>query len=194
MTFETMKDVFEELCWRFEEELRESYRQICLKLDTDRPERSKIKLVATTPLGPGKGNFFEFPTVFRVWQEGGYYGTVILPRIYRKFARFNWGLFHNGLGSKKPGGEGDQFQSPQPQPLQDFSNHVGATDRREKKGNAKGKGKGEGNSDKENVAPGAAPGKGKGKGDGTKTALPERAMVPTPTPGWAKSCLLPSLC
>jgi hypothetical protein len=108
MPFPVMMDVFEEIAGRHEEEIEESLREVYRTAGTEKPSQDKIKSIATIPLGTNpdgssKGRFFTPPKVFMLHLDTGYYRTVILPRLIRRYHRFLWAAFH---GQKGIGGAG----------------------------------------------------------------------------------------
>ena len=106
---------WEELWWRWWEELKESFRTVLLELGTDVPSKDDIKFyaLAAGPLVNGtRRAAFRMPTTFQVEDHETYFHQVIVPRLLRTQDRLlckqvNQELDSIGRGKKSTRGAGE---------------------------------------------------------------------------------------
>jgi len=115
---EVVKDIWEELMWRFWEELKEVLRQLKQQMGRENVRTRDLALFALTPDGRGRA-WFQAPRTFDLHFEAGWFRSSILPRIERRHERAMWDLSWKGvkpagtqLGSGRAGEEPQQPQQP----------------------------------------------------------------------------------
>ena len=86
-----IQDTWEELHWRFWEELKEVMRALKREVGRDSLRRSDIILFALTPGADGTA-WLKLPATFSLDSTAGWFRASILPRIERKHQRALWDL------------------------------------------------------------------------------------------------------
>lgn len=84
-------DVWEELWWRWGEELREESSRLLRSLATDSPTKDELRWAAMTPDAGGEANL-HFPSTFQLQDPDAYFLQVVEPRVQRAHERATWGL------------------------------------------------------------------------------------------------------
>ena len=93
--------VWEELNWRWWEELKEMANSMFREMQSTHPTREELKFYALAPCQSG-GPRFELPTAFQLDAPGGYYMTVVQPRQERIYERRVWNIVHSPTGTLPP--------------------------------------------------------------------------------------------
>ena len=104
-----LMDVWEELHWRFFEELKEILRLLKKEAGRETMSLSDIKFYALLPNAAGTA-WLELPRTFDLKFPEGWFMTEVLPRIERRQERMLWRLTWEGARGTKPsthaGGDG----------------------------------------------------------------------------------------
>ena len=88
---EVIKDIWEELCWRFWEELRETLRALRQAVGRDNLRKADLITYALTPGADGQA-WLQLPKVFDLTDGEAWFRKAILPRIERRHERTLWDL------------------------------------------------------------------------------------------------------
>ena len=114
--------IWEELNWRWWEELKMELRSLLRDMDTEAPTKSELKFYALSPDEHGRPRF-RFPVVFDLDGPGEYYQSVIKARVDRRLKRTMWSLVYKppkpGKASLKTGALDDKQQPPPKAPTDD---------------------------------------------------------------------------
>ena len=112
-----LMEVWEELHWRFLEELKEILRLLKKEAGRETMSLADIKFYALLPNAAGAA-WLELPRTFDLRFPEGWFMTEVLPRIERKQERMLWRLTWEGTRGPKPsahaGGEGKPDSPPKP--------------------------------------------------------------------------------
>ena len=112
-----ISEVWEELHWRFFEELKETLRLLKKEAGRETMSLQDIKFYALMP-NPSGTAWLELPRTFDLLNPDGWFTTEVLPRIERRQERLLWKLTWEGGRGGKPnssihagGGDGDGSSS-----------------------------------------------------------------------------------
>ena len=83
-------DVWEELWWRWWEELKAELRKLLREMQTETPTKEELKFYALAPSDSEGGPRLQMPTTFQVNNSESYYRVVIEPRVERSYDRRMW--------------------------------------------------------------------------------------------------------
>ena len=97
-------EIWEELHWRFFEELKEILRQLKREANRETMSLPDIKFYALLPNASGQA-WLELPRTFDIKNPNGWFMTEVLPRIERRQARMLWRLTWEGSRASKPQGQ-----------------------------------------------------------------------------------------
>jgi len=100
---EALKDIWEELAWRFWEELKEVLRRLKQHIGRDNVRRQELILYALTPDEQGHA-WLRMPPTFDLNHSEGWFRQSILPRIERRQQRVMWDLAWKGAKGAPAGG------------------------------------------------------------------------------------------
>jgi len=89
--------LWEELQAAWCEQLRESRRQLQLRLGTDNPRKEDLRFLMLTPDAAGNATW-KFPNVFDLQNPAGYYQQVCMPRQERAMRRLLFDQLHRKTG------------------------------------------------------------------------------------------------
>ncbi|CAE7205713.1 unnamed protein product [Symbiodinium sp. CCMP2592] len=106
-----LMDVWEELHWRFFEELKETLRLLKKEAGRETMSLPDIKFYALMPNASGTA-WLELPRTFDLRFPDGWFMTEVLPRIERKQERMLWRLTWEGTRSAKPSTHAGGEQKP----------------------------------------------------------------------------------
>ncbi|CAE6959396.1 unnamed protein product [Symbiodinium sp. CCMP2592] len=106
-----LMDVWEELHWRFFEELKETLRLLKKEAGRETMSLPDIKFYALMPNASGTA-WLELPGTFDLRFPDGWFMTEVLPRIERKQERMLWRLTWEGTRSAKPSTHAGGEQKP----------------------------------------------------------------------------------
>ena len=98
-----MAEIWEELRWRFLEELKEILRQLKKEANRETMSLPDIKFYALLPNAAGQA-WLELPRTFDLKNPNGWFMSEVLPSIERRQARMLWSLTWEGSTSSKPQG------------------------------------------------------------------------------------------
>ena len=96
-------EVWEELHWRFFEELKETLRLLKKEAGRETMSLQDLKFHALLPNSSGTA-WLELPRTFDLRRPDGWFSSEVLPRIERRQERMLWRLtWEGGRGGKPPG-------------------------------------------------------------------------------------------
>ena len=99
-----VSDIWEELHWRFFEELKEILRLLKKEAGRETMSLQDIKFHALLPNASGRA-WLELPRTFDLKNPEGWFASEVMPRIERRQERVLWRLtWEGGRGSKTQGG------------------------------------------------------------------------------------------
>ena len=99
-----VSDIWEELHWRFFEELKEILRLLKKEAGRETMSLQDIKFHALLPNASGRA-WLELPRTFDLKNPEGWFASEVMPRIERRQERVLWRLtWEGGRGSKPQGG------------------------------------------------------------------------------------------
>ena len=98
--------LWEELQAAWVERLRESRRELLLKLGTDNPRKEDLKALAMAPDSAGNPSW-KFPNTFDLDAPDGYFQEVCVPRQMRAVRRLLFNQLYQKSGSPKAGGQAE---------------------------------------------------------------------------------------
>ena len=115
-----VSEIWEELHWRFLEELKETLRLLKKEANRETMSLQDIKFYALLPNSDGKA-WLELPRTFDLKNPDGWFMAEVLPRIERRQERVLWRLtWEGGRGAKQQGvvhaGGGDPDKKDRPTP------------------------------------------------------------------------------
>lgn len=86
---EKVIEVWEELCWKYGQEVRGAIQFIPASLGTKVARRDKLKFAAMSPGALGHPTF-KWPTTFDLCSPSAYFQAEIIPKMDREFERRMW--------------------------------------------------------------------------------------------------------
>ena len=97
---------WEELWWRWWEELKDCLNQMRVEMQSPTLTKDMLRHYALAPRGGGGGPRLQLPTAFQLDDPQAYYLNVIEPKIKRKYDRVMWKqVWGNKSDSKGAGDE-----------------------------------------------------------------------------------------
>ena len=109
---QVLADVWEELHWRFVEELKGELRKIKALAGRESMSLSDLKFYALMPDAQGDPPL-QLPRTFDLENPSGWFATEVLPRIDRRQERLLWKLTWEGAGKTRGAGQ-QAGANPQP--------------------------------------------------------------------------------
>ena len=115
--FHWLTATWEELWWRWWEELKETLRVMQVDIGTGAMTKDLLKHFALSPRGAGLGPRLRLPTTFQLDDPQAYYACVIRPRIDRGMSRHLWSTAWKTIKpppprTRKAGGGAEKGGSP----------------------------------------------------------------------------------
>ena len=98
-----VSEIWEELHWRFFEELKETLRLLKKEAGRESMSLSDLKFFALMPNSAGNA-WLELPRTFDLLNPDGWFVSEVLPRIERRQERMLWKLTWEGGRGGKPNG------------------------------------------------------------------------------------------
>ena len=109
-----IQDLWEELHWRFWEELREQLRMIKRGMQRDNPQRQEIAFYACMP-GSDGASVLQLPEAFDLDSPTGWFQSAVMPMIERKHQHAMWGLTWDGSKNSRKEKAGGRTKEKQKQ-------------------------------------------------------------------------------
>ena len=98
-----VSEIWEELHWRFFEELKELLRQLKREAGRETMTLQDLKFFALLPNAEGRA-WLDLPNTFDILNPQGWFVTEVQPRIERKQERLIWRMtWEGGRSNKQPG-------------------------------------------------------------------------------------------
>ena len=99
--------LWEELNWRWWEELKQNHRSLLRVMGTDNATKQDLAWFALAPGSDGQP-VFRMPTTWDLELPDGYFQMVVLPRKQRKLTRSMWGMVHRKPAAAAKAGDGEE--------------------------------------------------------------------------------------
>jgi len=93
---------WEELWWRWTEELKIELRRMLREMQTENPTKEELRFYALAQ-GPRGTTNLVMPTTFQLDDPQAYYRSVVEPRIERAYDRVMWGNAWKGMEAPPQG-------------------------------------------------------------------------------------------
>lgn len=103
---EEVWSVWDELTWRWWEEIKHSYRTFLREMGTETVTKADLRFYALAPNEHGVAKF-RFPTTWDFDTPDGYFQLVVLPRRQRRLTRSMWSLVNKPTRTPKAGDNDD---------------------------------------------------------------------------------------
>jgi len=94
---------WEELWWRWTEELKIELRRMLREMQTENPTKEELRFYALAQ-GPRGATNLSMPTTFQLDDPQAYYRSVVEPRIERAYDRVMWGNAWKGMETPRKAG------------------------------------------------------------------------------------------
>jgi len=88
---QAMMTLWEELHWRWWEELHATQREFMADMGVDHTTKDDLKFYGMAQNSTG-GTKFQFPTTFQLSNPDAYYSTVVLKRVERRYDNAMWDI------------------------------------------------------------------------------------------------------